>query len=188
MKKIYLTLVTLFIITGCQKGKEENNSKMETIKQEVMAETKTEKNTDTPNKYQKTAFYFKVPDYKGGEIKLEDYQGKSVLVKFFTRDCPYCQKAAPFIEKIYEKYNDKGLGVIGISVRDDREDAADFAQMFNLKYHIGYKGGETSRKYGIRGVPFIYLLDKNHELVQTWPGYDESYDKEIERAIQKILK
>lgn len=182
MKKNYLLLPIFFLsIFACQKNE---NSNTETIQKEVIA-NKTEKKEVL--QYHKNAFYFNLPDSKGGRIDLANYQNRPVLVKFFTRDCPYCQKAAPYIESLYEKYNTRGLSVIGISISEDKEDAIDFVRMFNLKYPVGYEGGEVAKKYGIRGVPFFYLLNKNHELVQTWPGYDSYYNKEMEREIEKLL-
>ncbi|MEF3280066.1 MAG: TlpA family protein disulfide reductase [Elusimicrobiota bacterium] len=137
--------------------------------------------------YVKTDFYFRLPDYKGGEIKLEDYKGKPVLVMFFTETCPYCKKAAPYIESLHEKYNEKGLAVIGISTRDDKSSPQEFAKENNISFRLAYNGRETAKNYGIAGVPFIYLLDKSHNLFKVWAGYDRQYNNSIEEAINKVL-
>jgi len=175
-----LAAAMAFLAAGCKE-----KEAVETVKQETALETPAP--GGAPAGYAKTGYYFKLPNYKGGDVDLETYAGKPVLVMFFTENCPYCRKAAPFINSVHEKYASKGLPVIGISVRDGAESARGFAEDFNLKFDLAYKGGPVSRKYGIQGVPFIYLLDKNHERIKTWPGYDESYDADIEAKIQKVI-
>ena len=50
--------------------------------------------------YAKKETYFKLPNAAGGELDLAAYAGKPVLVMFFTETCPYCRKAAPFIQQV----------------------------------------------------------------------------------------
>lgn len=162
------------MIISCSKKEEKNdNNKQET--------------QQTTSSYNKTDFYFKLPNYKGGDIDLENYKGKAVLVMFFMETCPYCKKAAPFIEQMHKKYSDKGLTVIGISIRDTKESASKFAKENNLDFMIAYNGRDIARKYGISGVPFIYLLDKSHNLSKLWAGYDKQYNSNIDESIAKVI-
>ena len=54
------------------------------------------------------------------QINLRDYaKGKKlVLVVYFAAWCPNWRYEAPFAQRLYEKYKDKGLGVIGVSEYD----------------------------------------------------------------------
>ena len=67
-----------------------------------------------PQAYKRTDAYFRLPSASGGEIDLASYAGRPVLLMFFTETCPFCRKAAPFIESVNKKYSDRGLAVIGI--------------------------------------------------------------------------
>lgn len=131
--------------------------------------------------------YFKLPNAAGGEIDLAAYAGKPVLVMFFTETCPYCRKAAPFIQKVAASHGPKGLSVVGICVQDSAQAARNFAQDFGLTFPLAYKGKELSRKYRTQGVPYIYLLDKNHEVYDVWEGYDPQYDASIIKAVETVL-
>jgi len=141
----------------------------------------------TVSNYKKTDFYFKLPSKDGGEIDLSSYTGKPVLVMFFTENCPYCQKAAPFIDKIYSTYHSKGLEVIGISVKSSIESSIEFQKLTGVKFPLAYNGRNVAKTYGISGVPFIYLLDKSHNLKRVWAGYGEEYDSDIIDVIEKTL-
>jgi hypothetical protein len=37
-------------------------------------------------------------------------------------------------------------------------------------------------------VPYIYLLDKSHEIYEVWEGYSSEYDAEIIKDVEKVLK
>lgn len=139
-------------------------------------------------KYEKKDSYFKLPDYKGGEIDLATYAGKPVMLMFFTESCPFCRKAAPFIEKVSRKYLSKGLATIGICVEDDPERAASFAQDFGLTFPLAYKGRDVARQYRTQGVPFIFLLTKEHVVYNVWPGYDPGFNEPIIQTIDALLK
>ena len=110
------------------------------------------------------------------------------MVMFFTEGCPYCRKAAPFIEKMHLKYSSKGLNTIGIALEDEASSAEYFAKAFSLTFPIAYKGHEVSRQYKAQGVPYIYLLAKDHTIKDMWAGYDPTFDGAIQSGIEKIIK
>jgi len=136
--------------------------------------------------YAKKETYFRLPNAAGGEIDLAAYAGKPVLVMFFTETCPYCRKAAPFIQKVHASHG-PGLGVVGICVQDSAQAAKNFAKDFSTTFPLAYKGKEISRNYRTQGVPYIYLLDKGHEVYDVWEGYDPQYDDSILKAVETVL-
>jgi len=137
--------------------------------------------------YVKKDTYFALPNSAGGEIDLAAYAGKPVLVMFFTETCPYCRKAAPFIQQVAASYGPKGLNVVGICVQDSAQAANNFAADFALTFPVAYKGKEISRNYRTQGVPYIYLLTAQHEIYDVWEGYDQRYDASIQKAIETVL-
>lgn len=137
--------------------------------------------------YAKKDTYFRLPNAAGGEIDLASYSGKPALVMFFTETCPFCRKAAPFIQKLHASYGPKGLPVIGILVQDSAQPALDFARDLGVTFPIAYKGKDISRNYRTQGVPYIYLLNKEHEIYDVWEGYDHQYDDAIVKAVEAVL-
>lgn len=194
---VSLALLTTFLFS-C-KGKQQQSATAENATQTQTSQALVGKDQNNNNNWQKEQThkskqyvknenYFVLPSYLGKNIDLKDYAGRPVLIMFFTENCPYCRKAAPFIEKMYQKYSQSGLGVIGILVEDSSEGAKRFASDFNLSFPIAYNGSQIAKNYHVQGVPFIFLLDRNHNVYDTWIGYDPSYDADIDVTIEKVLK
>ncbi|MEW5951231.1 MAG: TlpA disulfide reductase family protein [Elusimicrobiota bacterium] len=194
MKKKFLALFIIlsFSLVSCKKTEHSSetsaNSSPESSSQVQSPSSAVSDKKEPVKEYVKNANYFSLPSADGGKIDLKDYSGRPVLVMFFTENCPYCRKAAPYMEKMHKKYSGKGLAVIGISLKDSSEGAKRFASDLKLTFPLAYKGSEIGKNYHVQGVPFIYLLDKNHNNYDTWMGYDESYNGDIDVTIEQVLK
>jgi thiol-disulfide isomerase/thioredoxin len=74
-----------------------------------------------------------MPGQKAREIKGFDVFDKSqllssfleknklTLLMFWEPDCSHCQEAMPRLETLFEKYGNKGLGIFGVSIGEDKE-------------------------------------------------------------------
>lgn len=138
--------------------------------------------------YQKKDTYFKLPLAEGkGDLDLASYAGKPVMVMFFTETCPYCRKAAPAMEALHKTYGPKGLNVMGICTQEDPEAAINFGKSLGVTFPLAYKGRPAYKAYKARGVPYIYLLDRQHKVYDVWEGYDHVYDASMTTAVETLL-
>lgn len=55
---------------------------------------------------------FKVKKIDGEEVSLEDYKGKVLIIANTASKCGFTPQYAD-LEKIYQKYNDKGVEILG---------------------------------------------------------------------------
>ena len=138
--------------------------------------------------YEKKETYFSLPNSAGGQVDLADYAWKPVLVMFFTETCPYCRKAAPFMNKMNKDYKASGLNVLGVSLNSDAVATDQFVKYYGMTFPVAYNGKQAARNYGAQGVPYIYLLKKDHTIFNVWAGYDPSFDEEIKSGIAEVLK
>ncbi len=181
MKRTILTMTAVFFVLAACGKKEQTAARAEG------QPAGTAQAAQVNASYAKKDTYFRLPNAAGGELDLASYAGKPVLVMFFTETCPYCRKAAPFMQKVYSTYGAKGLGMTGVLVQDEAQPALNFAADFGITFPIAYKGKETSRKYRTQGVPYIYLLNKDHEIYDVWEGYTPQYDAPILKAVETVL-
>lgn len=141
---------------------------------------------DSSSSYESKETYFSLPGIDTARVDLARYKGKPLMVVFFAEYCPYCRKAAPFLNEVNAKYSGEGFSVIGIGV-EGRATSEKFARENMLEFPVAYNGNPVARKYGTRGVPYIYVLNKNHEVADFWAGYNPSFNSEIEASIRRVL-
>ncbi len=114
---------------------------------------------------------FSGPNPEGEEIALEDVMGKITIVDFWASWCKPCRIENPNIVKLYNKYHDKGLNIIGVSL--DKNNAKDkwikAIEDDGLTWpqisHLQYWKGPIAAQYGIRSIPATYILDENGVIV-----------------------
>ncbi len=153
---------------------------------EKVAETSVEA-SPVPAGYAKGPTYFNLPDHKGGRLDLAAYAGKPVMLMFFTETCPYCRKAAPFVQKLHQEYAGKGLAVMAAAQEREAAPAGRFVKDFGITFPIAYDAAPVARAYQTRGVPYLFLLDREHKVHNLWAGYDPSFDAEIRKSVDEVL-
>jgi cytochrome c biogenesis protein CcdA/thiol-disulfide isomerase/thioredoxin len=125
-------------------------------------------------------------------LQLKDLRGKVVLIDFWTYSCINCQRTFPYLKSWWEKYEDKGLVIIGVhspefEFEKDADNVKKALKDFGLEYPVMQDNGfATWRAYRNRYWPAKYLIDKDGNIRYTHFGEGE-YD-ETEKVIQELLK
>ncbi len=114
---------------------------------------------------------------------LEAYKGKVVLLDFWGTWCLPCIEKLPKVQKLYEKYQDKGLVVIGVHSSDGAETVSAFLEKHGITFPIAIDSGETFESYGIERVPVYFLIDKSGKCVSGF-SHSPPDEEEIEQLLQ----
>jgi len=98
---------------------------------------------------------FQLMDLEGRPIRLADLRGRAVWLNFWASWCPPCQAETPTIRDLAERYANRGLVVVGISVQEASADnVAAYANRYQLTYTIAADvTGEIFRLYRPPGLP-----------------------------------
>ena len=119
----------------------------------------------------KVAPDFSAPTPEGEMLALSDIKGKATIIDFWASWCGPCRRENPNVVRIYEKYHDKGLEIIGVSL--DRENQKqrwiDAIDKDNLTWHqvsnLQYFNDPIARLYNVKGIPDMFVLDENGVIV-----------------------
>src|ERR1035437_3119800 len=63
---------------------------------------------------------FTLPKDDGKAVTLADFRGKILVLNFWATWCPPCVDEMPSLNRLAERYSDKGLEVVAVSVDEDR--------------------------------------------------------------------
>ena len=98
---------------------------------------------------------YRLSDLDGEVVSLADLRGKGVWLNFWASWCPPCQAETPVLRDLAERYAERGLVVIGISVQESSEaDIRAYAERYSLGYRIAADlSGHIFRLYRPPGLP-----------------------------------
>jgi peroxiredoxin len=102
-------------------------------------------------------------------VKLADYKGKYVMLDFWASWCAPCRQENPTVVKMYAKFKDKGLNILGISLDEDRKPwlAAIAADKLTWRHASEFKrfDGPTEKLYKIEAIPSNFIIDPQGNIV-----------------------
>ena len=101
-------------------------------------------------------------DVEGNPVALSDYVGKGnyVLLDMWASWCGPCKWEVPYLQKLYNRYKDKGLTVLGLFVWDKEENLKKSMEEEGIVWPqiVSVENMDAMNSYGIDGIPHIILF------------------------------
>ena len=119
----------------------------------------------------KIAPNFSAPDPDGKIIALNDIKGKATIIDFWASWCGPCRRENPNVVKVYEKYHDKGLEIISVSLDRPNQQSRwlQAIEKDRLTWHhvsnLQYFNDPVARMYNISAIPATFILDADGRIV-----------------------
>ena len=130
---------------------------------------------------------FSLMDLQGKKVTFpDDFKGKVVAVRFWADWCPFCKTEMKDLEPAYQKLKEKGLVMLAVNVRQDRETAARFIKKLGVSYNVLLDTeGEVAKRYGVLGLPTTFFIDRHGILSSRIIG--ESTPDDFTAIINELL-
>jgi peroxiredoxin len=117
----------------------------------------------------------------GKEPKLEALKGSVVMLEFWGTWCGPCVRAMPEVQKLHDRYRDRGLVVLAISY----ETAEKMQPFLKENSYTMPVGSDPEKKvvqaYAIKSWPTTYVIGKDGKIARIGSPYD------AESAVEKAL-
>src|SRR5690606_18935434 len=86
---------------------------------------------------------------------------------FWASWCIPCHDEAPALQRVYERYKDRGVEMLGVAYTDTDTNALAFIDKYDMTYPTGPDTGtRISDRYNIIGVPETFVIDQQGNIAK----------------------
>lgn len=117
--------------------------------------------------------------------ELVKTRGCPLMLVVMAAWCAPCRAELPTLQRMHEKYKDRGLQIVGISLDIGGPSAMQpLVDQMNVTFPVYWGGEKVGTHYQISGIPLTYLI-RNGQVVDALLGQrDEAF---IEEKIVTLL-
>lgn len=134
---------------------------------------------------------FRTEDPTGKPVSLNDLKGKVVVLDFWASWCAPCRAYVPALREHYNRYKDKGVVFVSVSVDDDKDKWKKAMDELHMEWMQvladgGFKEETGVRKlFNITGIPHLVIVDKDGRIAVSMDYYQrQHFDAVMEKLIQ----
>lgn len=116
---------------------------------------------------------FKMNDTDGNEISAlkEAAKHKITVIDFWASWCGPCLREMPTLVSTYDKYKDKGLGIIGVSLDKDATSWKEAVKRLDMKWvqvsDLQGWDNAAAKMFGVQSIPFTVIIDSEGKLIDA---------------------
>ena len=108
-----------------------------------------------------------------------------MVITFMAAWCGPCIDELPSLNRLYDKYNGRGLKFVGISIDIEGPRAMQpIIDKLNVGFPVYWYGESAVKKFSIFAIPMVYLV-KNGQIIKKLPG--RRSERDLEKKIRKFL-
>ncbi len=185
LRALLVLIFLIVLLKGCSRKKSPRETREMQEPAAVAQKLQQETQAEAPK-------WGNAPDFTlaklgGGEFTLSSLEGKVIIVNFWATRCPPCRQEIPDFVDLYEKYQEDGLEIVGVSLdRGGERAVAAFLERLHVNYTIVFSNQEVVEKYrGIKSIPTTFVIDRDGNIAKKYVGFKS---KEVfEAEVKKLL-
>ena len=109
-----------------------------------------------------------------------------LVVTFAAAWCPPCIDELPILNKLYHKYKDKGLKLIGITIDIEGPQAMQpIVDKLKIDFPIYWYGEKSVQKFKLNAIPMLFFI-KDGEIVEKL--YGRRPEAQLNKKFKQFLK
>lgn len=101
-------------------------------------------------------------DLNNRTVRLSDFKGKLVVVRFWSSGCSACVAEMPVIDEFGRRYSGKGMVILAVNIGDSKEAVQKFVGDLDISFPVLLDPALiAAKKYGVRAVPTTFVVDRD---------------------------
>ena len=130
---------------------------------------------------------FTLPQLDGPEVTLTALKGRVVVMEFWATWCTPCRFSLPSLEGIGKRYRDRGVSVLLINVGEEPDSIRKWAEHRYTSPILIDEGGKVAGRYGVAGIPRLFIADQAGRLVWAHQGYGGGLEHNLSFILDELL-
>ncbi len=135
---------------------------------------------------------FQAVDLAGERFELEDLLGRGpILVDFWATWCKPCIKELPYVQRIQDEYEDRGVTVLAVTIDSPKFQSQVGRFVKSKKYDFRVvldPEQDVFRKLQGKGtIPYVVVIDRDGYIRYHHTGYRPGDEKELEQVVVDLL-
>jgi cytochrome c biogenesis protein CcmG, thiol:disulfide interchange protein DsbE len=127
-------------------------------------------------------------DLSGKRIDLASLKGKVVIIDFWASWCAPCKQEMPILERLFQKYKDRGFVVVGVSVDQEDANVGSFVKQLKVSFPIVHdKAHGVANRYRPPRMPSSYIVDRQGIVRHVHGGFRAADASAIEGEVSGLL-
>jgi len=129
-----------------------------------------------------------------GTFNLWQVKAKVVLVEFFSFYCPHCQRAAPQVNALFRRIEERSdargvLKLIGIGAGNSPYEVSQFKESYGIQFPLFSDGDlDITRKLNVQATPTFVGVWLTREGTQRQIYFREGEFGDAEQLLSEVLK
>jgi peroxiredoxin len=130
---------------------------------------------------------FSVERFPQGTLALVEFRGRPLVINLLASWCGPCWEELPYFQEVAERYREKGLVVIGISVQDRPESLGEMVRRLGIAFPVGLDptGAVAVDVFKLQRLPMTYFIARDGTIRSIWGGPIDA--KSLDREVGGIL-
>jgi peroxiredoxin len=99
-------------------------------------------------------------------LSMAEHRGTVMVLNFWATWCLECRSEMPVLERLRREFSSRGLAVIGVNVRENKEAVRRYAKELALTFPLVLDSdGKINALYGVIGLPTTFVVGRDGRAV-----------------------
>ena len=121
---------------------------------------------------------------------ISEFQRFPIVLSFFSKTCIPCLREIPTLNKLAQRYKSQGIKFLyaNIDVNLNDQEIIKLIETYQITVPmVLVNPNEASRKYGVKSLPKLYIINKKKTIEKAITGFEENLEANISKALSKLI-
>lgn len=127
-------------------------------------------------------------DIDGRDLRLESFQGRTVIVNFWATWCGPCVAEMPSLSRLRQRLQPLGVEVLGVNFQENAARIRPFAERLGIDFPLlRDHDGRARTDWGVRVFPTTFIIGPDQRIAAVAVGEIDWDAGDVEAVVRGIV-